>query len=262
MKNLITIVCLCVGFAMSAQIVNITYVTVPREESDQFLELHEKFMNLSVSDDRTLTGAGVFAHAFAGDYSFALYDFYASTEDLVKDAALADAALEANMDAMNLDEEGKKQMMQDYMTYTRMYADNHSDQIRQSGGLEDLVFESETLDWSTKKVVVVSKYEVKWGENKAFSDGVINGSLKTLKESGHAAATYASQHLYGSGADFHTYQFFNTWSDFAAYEEANLGGLMDEAGKDFWSAIEGHDDEILVFIGGYNSEAKRFGYAK
>ena len=262
MRNLITIVCLCVGFAMSAQIVNITYVTVPREESDQFLELHEKFMNLSVSDERTLSGAGVFAHAFAGDYSFALYDFYASTEDLVKDAALADAALEANMDAMNLDEEGKKQMTQDYMTYTRMYADNHSDQIRQSGGLEDFVFESETLDWSTKKVVVVSKYEVKWGENKAFSDGVINGSLKTLKESGHAAATYASQHLYGSGADFHTYQFFNTWSDFAAYEQANLGGPMDEAGKDFWSAIEGHDDEILVFIGGYNSEAKRFGYAK
>ena len=262
MRNLITIVCLCVGFAMSAQIVNITYVTVPREESDQFLELHEKFMNLSVSDERTLSGAGVFAHAFAGDYSFALYDFYASTEDLVKDAALADAALEANVDAMNLDEEGKKQMTQDYMTYTRMYADNHSDQIRQSGGLEDFVFESETLDWSTKKVVVVSKYEVKWGENKAFSDSVINGSLKTLKESGHAAATYASQHLYGSGADFHTYQFFNTWSDFAAYEQANLGGPMDEAGKDFWSAIEGHDDEILVFIGGYNSEAKRFGYAK
>ena len=105
MRNLITIVCLGVGFAMSAQIVNITYVTVPREESDQFLELHEKFMNLSVSDDRTLSGAGVFAHAFAGDYSFALYDFYASTEDLVKDAALADAALEANVDAMNLDEE-------------------------------------------------------------------------------------------------------------------------------------------------------------
>ena len=35
MRNLITIVCLCVGFAMSAQIVNITYVTVPREESDK-----------------------------------------------------------------------------------------------------------------------------------------------------------------------------------------------------------------------------------
>ena len=262
MRNLITIVCLCVGFAMSAQIVNITYVTVPREESDQFLELHEKFMNLSVSDDRTLTGAGVFAHAFAGDYSFALYDFYASTEDLVKDAALADAAFKANVDAMNLDEEGEKQMMQDYMTYTRMYADNHSDQIRQSAGLEDLMFGLETIDWLTKKVVVVSKYEVKWGKTKAFSEGVINGSLKTLKESGHAAAAYASQHLYGSGADFHTYQFFSAWSDFAAYEEANIGGPMDQAGKDFWSVIEGHDDEILIFIGGYNSEAKVFGYAK
>ena len=163
---------------------------------------------------------------------------------------------------MNLDEEGKKQMTQDYMTYTRMYADNHSDQIRQSAGLEDLMFGLETIDWLTKKVVVVSKYEVKWGKTKAFSDGVINGSLMTLKDSGHAAAAYASQHLYGSGADFHTYQFFNTWSDFAAYEEANIGDPMDQAGKDFWSVIEGHDDEILIFIGGYNSEAKIFGYAK
>ena len=63
-------------------------------------------------------------------------------------------------------------------------------------------------------------------------------------------------------ADFHTYQFFETWTDFAAYEEANIGGPMDEAGKDFWSVLEGHDDEILIFIGGYNSEAKVFGYAK
>jgi len=124
------------------------------------------------------------------------------------------------------------------------------------------MFGLETIDWSTKKVVVVSKYEVKWGKTKAFSEGVINGSLKTLIESGHAAAAYASQHLYGSGADFHTYQFFSDWSDFAAYEEANIGGPMDQAGKDFWSVVEGHDDEILIFIGGYNSEAKVFGYAK
>ena len=37
---------------------------------------------------------------------------------------------------------------------------------------------------------------------------------------------------------------------------------MDQSGKDFWSVVEGHDDEILIFIGGYNSETKVFGYAK
>ena len=60
MKNLITIVCLCVGFAMSAQVVNITYVSVDRENSETFLELHEKFTNLSISEDRTIVGGGMF----------------------------------------------------------------------------------------------------------------------------------------------------------------------------------------------------------
>ena len=65
MKNLITLFCLFIGVSLFAQVANITYVTVPREEADQFLKLHEKFSNLSISDERTLQGGGVFAHAFA-----------------------------------------------------------------------------------------------------------------------------------------------------------------------------------------------------
>ena len=176
MKNLIIILCLFVGGSLFAQVVNITYVTVPREEADQFLDLHEKFSNLSISEERTLQGGGLFAHAFAGDYSFAIYDFYASAEDLVKDADFANKALQANIKAMNLDEEGQNQMTSEYRTYTRMYADNHSDQVRMSEGLEDLTYEAQSLDWSTKKVVVVSKYEVKWGKNRDFFEGIVNGS--------------------------------------------------------------------------------------
>lgn len=262
MKNLITVFCLFIGVSLFAQVVNITYVTVPREEADQFLILHEKFSNLSVSEERTLQGGGLFAHAFAGDYSFAIYDFYASAEDLVKDADLANNALQANIKAMNLNDEGQKQMTNDYRTYTRMYADNHSDQIRASEGLEDLMYESESLDWSTKKVVVVSKYEVKWGKNKDFFDGIVDGSLKNLKESGQGVAHFASRHLFGAGSDWHTYQFFDTWSDFAAFEEANISVEMDDAGKKFWSAIEGHDDEILVLIGGHDPVTKKFSLAK
>lgn len=137
MKNLITLFCLFIVVSLFAQVANITYVTVPREEADQFLALHEKFSNLSISDERTLQGGGLFAHAFAGDYSFALYDFYASAEDLVKDSDFANKALQANIKAMDLDEEAQQQMTSDYRTYTRMYADNHSDQVRISEGLED-----------------------------------------------------------------------------------------------------------------------------
>ena len=189
MKNFITALFLTVGFAVTAQVANITYVSVDRENSETFLELHQKFANLSISDDRKITGGGMFAHAFAGDYTFAIYDFYANEQD-------------------------------------------------------------------------VSTYNTKWGKNKDFVEGIKNGSLKTLKESGLAVAAYASRHFYGSGADWQTYQVYNTWSDFAAYEEANLGGPMTEDDKKFWSAINSHSDEILTYIGGMDPETKVFSYSK
>ena len=262
MKNFITALFLTVGFAVTAQVVNITYISVPRQDSETFLELHEKFTNLSMGEDRKITGAGIFAHAFAGDYTFAIYDFYANEQDLVNDSALANAAMQTNVDAMKLDDAAKDALTAEYRSYSAMYAHNHTDQIRQSKGLEDMSFEAEGLDWSTKKVVVVSTYNTKWGKNKDFVEGIKNGSLKTLKEGGHAVAAYASRHFYGSGADWQTYQFYNTWSDFAAYEEANLGGPMNDDDKKFWSVIDSHSDEILTYIGGMNRETKIFSYAK
>lgn len=262
MRNFITALFLTVGFAVTAQVVNITYVSVDRENSETFLELHEKFSNLSISEDRTITGGGMFAHAFAGDYTFAIYDFYANEQDLVNDPALADAAMKANVEALKLDDAASEALMAEYQNYVGMYVYNHSDQIRQSRDLEDMSFEAEDLDWSTQKVVVVSTYNTKWGKNKDFADGIKNGSLKMLQDSGHAVAAYASRHFYGSGADWHTYQFYNSWSDFAAYEEANLGGPMTEDDKKFWASIESHTDEILTFIGGINPETKVFSYSK
>jgi len=35
-------------------VMNITYIDVPREQADEFLELHVKFSNLSMSDERKL----------------------------------------------------------------------------------------------------------------------------------------------------------------------------------------------------------------
>jgi len=170
--------------------------------------------------------------------------------------------MQANVEALKLDDAAKEALMAEYQTYVGMYVHNHSDQIRQSRNLETMSFEADGLDWSTQKVVVVSTYNTKWGKNRDFVDGIKNGSLKTLQESGHAVAAYASRHFYGSGADWHTYQFFNTWSDFAAYEEANLGVVMTENDKKFWASIESHTDEILMFIGGMNPETKEFRYSK
>lgn len=262
MKFFLTTLLFLVSFFINAQMMNITYVTVPRENSETFLKLHEKFMNLSISEDRSLKQSVIFAHAFAGDYTFAIYDVYATAEDLVTDAALADAAMKEKIAAMKLDESAAAAMTADFQSYSAMYAHNHTDQIRTNNGLEALTFESKDIDWSTKKVVVVGKYNTKWGRNKIFYNGVLNGSLKNVKESKHAVAAYASQHLYGTGADWHTYQFFDSWTDFAAFEEANLGNAMTEDDKKFWSVIEGHEDEILMLIGSTDPKTKIFSLKK
>lgn len=83
---------------------------MPREQADEFLELHVKFSNLSMSDERKLTGHGIFAHAFAGDYTFALYDFYTSAADIDIDADLSNEVLQKNVKAMELDDEAQQAM--------------------------------------------------------------------------------------------------------------------------------------------------------
>ena len=47
MKQIITGLFLTVSLFVNAQMVNITYVTVPRENSETFLELHEKIASKS-----------------------------------------------------------------------------------------------------------------------------------------------------------------------------------------------------------------------
>ena len=263
MKKFITFLFLIVSCVLVAQnIVNITYVTVPRQDSETFLELHKKFTNLSLGEDRKIVNSGMFAHAFAGDYTYAIYDFYQTAEDLVKDSDISNKILGDNIKAMNLDEKAQAKMQKDYMAYLGMFIEGHSDQVRTFEGLEKLGFVSENMDWSTKKVVVLSKYSTKWGTNNDFTEGLISGSLKDNKESGKTLAMYASRHLYGSGMDWHSYMFYETWSDFAAFEESNYGAAMDEDAIKYWSSVSSHEDEILMWIGGIDEKTKLFYYAK
>ena len=117
MKSFFSIIMALVCMVAHAQtVMNITYIDVPREQADEFLELHVKFSNLSMSDERKLTGHGIFAHAFAGDYTFALYDFYASAADIDADADLSNQVLQKNVKAMELDDEAQQAMNEQYLS--------------------------------------------------------------------------------------------------------------------------------------------------
>ena len=258
MKHIITIVTVALSLNVHAQpasVMNITYVDVPRTKADQFLASHVKFSNMSISDDRKIIAHGIFAHAFADNYTFAFYDFYASSADIEADSDLANEVLQKNVEGMNLDEEARKALNAEYWTYFRNYAENHTDQIRVAN--TNMVYESEKLDWSTKKVVTLGKFDIKWGKGGEALKAWQEGQLASYKNHPGVEAVYGSNHLYGDGMGLHIYTFYSDWEAFASYESANFGTSMDENGKTFWNAVNSHKDEIMVWIGGMNPETKQ-----
>ena len=68
-----------------------------------------------------------------------------------------------------------------------------------------------------------------------------------------------NRHLYGAGYSFNIYIFYDSWSDFAAFEEGNFQPMNDTS-KKFWASVADHEDEILVMLGGINPETKQINY--
>ena len=58
-------------------------------EMPRFVELHKKFTNMSLGQNRTMTGEWVFRHWYGSGHSFVIYSQYNSMEDFHKDADIA-----------------------------------------------------------------------------------------------------------------------------------------------------------------------------
>jgi hypothetical protein len=118
MKNIFTVLGLFfISSLMAQSIASIAYYKVPREEAAQFIRSHQKFTDLSSSDDRLLRGGGVFAHVHADNYTYVSYDFYDSVSDLEKDGPIASAALKTNIDALKLSKKEKEALTKEYRKY-------------------------------------------------------------------------------------------------------------------------------------------------
>ena len=278
MKHLFTLTLLFTSLLTFAQnVVNITYVTVPRENSQEFLSLHKKFTNLTLNQDtegwntgnvttmsekRKIMGSGIFSHAYAGDFTFAIYDFYDNASDIDEDANISNKVLAKNIEAMNLSKEEQAALTDEWRLYTKLYADNHSDQIRIFKGLDTLRYEKEGMDWKSRKVFVNHKFNTKWGKNQDFRNTWLAGYAKSLKESGTVEAMYASRHLYGSGMSWHMYVVHPDWKSLAEFRDNFSIGSMDENTKKFWESVSNHSDDIMIYIGGIDQETKKFDYVK
>ena len=118
MKNIFTVLGLFfISSLMTQSIASIAYYKVPREEAAQFIRSHQKFTDLSSSDDRLLRGGGVFAHVHADNYTYVSYDFYDSVSDLEKDGPTASAALKKNIDALKLSKKEKEALTKEFRKY-------------------------------------------------------------------------------------------------------------------------------------------------
>ena len=264
MKNIFTVLGLFfISSLMAQSIASIAYYKVPREEAAQFIRSHQKFTDLSSSDDRLLRGGGVFAHVHADNYTYVSYDFYDSVSDLEKDGPIASSALKTNIDALKLSKKEKEALTKEYRKYNRTIYYNHYDQIRMAN--PEMGWNFQTADWTKKKITTLSKFKIKEGMQDQFFDAWKKGEFKNKQESGFVEAITGSWHLYGEGDHIHVYTFFDSWDNFASFEKASSYDVAKDMGeneKKFWSTVETHEDEILMFIGGIDQTTGKFYFAK
>ncbi len=66
-------------------------------EIPRFIELHKKFTDMSLGENRTMTGEWLFRHWYGSGHTFVIYTQYKSMEDFHKDADIASANIRAKI---------------------------------------------------------------------------------------------------------------------------------------------------------------------
>ena len=66
-------------------------------EIPRFIELHKKFTDMSLGENRRMTGEWLFRHWYGSGHTFVIYTQYKSMEDFHKDADIASANIRAKI---------------------------------------------------------------------------------------------------------------------------------------------------------------------
>jgi len=97
-------------------------------EMPRFVELHKKFTDMSLGENRTMTGEWVFRHWYGSGHSFVIYSQYNSMEDFHEDADIANQNIRAKINTTK-DTSEKETLMKEWAEY-RSFSNNHSDEVR------------------------------------------------------------------------------------------------------------------------------------
>ena len=134
MKKTVTILLLAIlpftGFTQEKQVYeSITYINdVSVSEIPRFVELFKKFTDMSMGENRTMTGEWVFRHWYGSGHTFTIASQYNNMEDYLVDSDLANDNIRAKIKATT----GKKEQEALMAEWSELLAfwNNHTDEIR------------------------------------------------------------------------------------------------------------------------------------
>ena len=243
MKKINLIMLLLFSIAISAQnVMNNSYLDVPLNKVNDFLELHKKVVDMSNGEGRTIGNHWVYRHWYGNDHSIMLGDIYPSAEAAVKDDFWG--VLNKNIDALPDD---KKKEMQDVVGKWWAYHNNHTDEMR-SVDWEKNWLGKENLDLDIPYVFVVGSYNSNAG-NQEIIDAYMEWSVKPGVEKGVMLYGGGTSHFIGSGSDVQLWSAYTNIADFAEANGPNSQRNTEAAPK-FWSLVEGaHSDQIYIHVG-------------
>ncbi|MBT3588546.1 MAG: hypothetical protein HN507_07850 [Flavobacteriaceae bacterium] len=254
MKKTLTILLLIIlpftGFTQEKQVYeSITYINdVSVSEIPRFVELFKKFTDMSMGENRTMTGEWVFRHWYGSGHTFTIASQYNSMEDYLVDSDLANDNIRAKIKATT----GKKEQEALMAEWSELAAfwNNHTDEIRIANATTGFYYK-EDVNFDVPFVMSVGRYNSSgdWADmGNAFFDWAIAPDV----DSGASIAGGVSYHYMGSGPDVEVWSCYNSLVDFATAVTADRTDTdKSKAGRTaFWSLADGaHEDQIYLHIG-------------
>jgi len=265
MKNIFIALTLTLSFYVtSAQTDRVynsaTYINdVAASEVPRFIELHKKFTDMSLGENRKHTGDWLFRHWYGSGHTFVIYEQFNSMEDFHADSDLFLENINNSIDAIK-DEATKEATKKEWIEY-RAFSDGHKDEVRVSSPTS--VLSAENVNFDIPFVMVVGKYNSS-GNWVKMGNAFFDWRIKPEVDSNTSISGGVSYHFMGSGHEVEVWQCYNSLVDFSTSvtNSAPQDDSLAESRKTFWSLVSGsHEDQIYLHIGHVDTEKGTFDLA-
>jgi len=207
-----------------------TYVDVPLNKVQRFIELHKKVTDLSQGEGRTIQEHWVYKHWYGSGDAILIYDEYNSAQYAIDDNI--NAACKKNE---GLSADAKKEMDAVFTDWWSFF-NGHWDEMRVIDYEKDFV-SKENVNWDIPFVFVVGTYNTK-GKPSKMAEAYMDWQTRPLVADGLQLGGGVTKHDKGASADLEFFGAFKTMVDFAT-SISTQGTVNTAARNSFWSLADG-----------------------